>query len=142
MQLSFKAWLIVCALLCSERDWASGEERSASRSEASGRIENVLLIISDDLKASVLPAYGDQVCRTPNIDRLAQSGMVFERAYCQGLACATIAAIIDAEYLSKINRYGADDRRAPATARNPYRAGGQDIPYASAARATRRQPRR
>jgi iduronate 2-sulfatase len=47
-----------------------------------------LFIISDDLKASVLPAYGDHVCKTPNLDKLAASGMVFERAYCQGLACA------------------------------------------------------
>jgi arylsulfatase A-like enzyme len=54
----------------------------------SERIKNVLFIISDDLKASVLPAYGNQVCKTPNLDRLAAAGMVFERAYCQGLACA------------------------------------------------------
>lgn len=52
------------------------------------KIQNVLLIMSDDLKASVLPTYGDKVCKTPNIDRLARSGMVFERAYCQGLACS------------------------------------------------------
>ena len=54
----------------------------------SGRTKNILFIISDDLKASVLPAYGNQVCKTPNLDQLAASGMVFERAYCQGLACA------------------------------------------------------
>jgi len=54
----------------------------------SGRTKNILFIISDDLKASVLPAYGDRVCKTPNLDQLAASGMVFERAYCQGLACA------------------------------------------------------
>ncbi len=59
-----------------------------SAREPAGRIKNVLLVMSDDLKASVLPAYGDTVCRTPNVDRLAASGMVFERAYCQGLACA------------------------------------------------------
>ena len=45
-------------------------------------------MMSDDLKASALPAYGNTVCKTPNIDRLAASGMVFDRAYCQGLACA------------------------------------------------------
>ena len=50
-----------------------------------GQIQKVLFIISDDLKASVLPAYGNQVCQTPNLDRLAESGMVFERDYCQGL---------------------------------------------------------
>ena len=54
----------------------------------SGQTKNILFIISDDLKASVLPAYGNQVCKTPNLDRLAASGMVFERAYCQGLACS------------------------------------------------------
>lgn len=53
-----------------------------------GKVKNILLIMSDDLKASALPAYGNTVCKTPNLDRLAASGMVFERAYCQGLACS------------------------------------------------------
>ncbi len=56
--------------------------------EPVGKVKNILLIMSDDLKASVLPAYGNTICQTPNIDRLAKSGMVFERAYCQGLACS------------------------------------------------------
>jgi iduronate 2-sulfatase len=51
------------------------------------KIKNVLLIVSDDLKASVLGCYGDKLCKTPNIDRLAQRGMVFDRTYCQGLMC-------------------------------------------------------
>ena len=50
-------------------------------------VKNVLLIVSDDLKASVLGCYGDAMCDTPNIDRLAAEGMVFERAYCQGTVC-------------------------------------------------------
>lgn len=53
-----------------------------------GKIKNILFIMSDDLKASVLNAYGNEVCKTPNIDRLAANGMVFERAYCQGLTCS------------------------------------------------------
>ena len=76
------ATTLICALTLAATP-ALGSAR-----EPAGRIKNVLLIMSDDLKASVLPAYGDTVCKTPNIDRLAASGMVFERAYCQGLACA------------------------------------------------------
>ena len=52
------------------------------------KIKNVLFIVSDDLKADVLGCYGDKFCKTPNIDRLAKSGMLFERAYCQGTWCA------------------------------------------------------
>lgn len=51
-------------------------------------VRNVLLILSDDLKASVLGCYGDSICQTPNIDRLAKQGVVFDRAYCQAMWCA------------------------------------------------------
>ncbi len=56
--------------------------------ESSSPIKNVLFIVSDDLKASVLGCYGDKICETPNIDRLARAGVVFQRAYCQGTWCA------------------------------------------------------
>ncbi len=59
----------------------------ANAKESSPKIKNVLFIVSDDLKASVLGCYGDKVCHTPNIDRLATEGVVFERAYCQGVVC-------------------------------------------------------
>ncbi len=73
------AW---CLLLAAGPALAGGPE-----SAAPPRAKNILLIMSDDLKASVLGAYGNRVCQTPHLDRLAAAGMVFERAYCQGLAC-------------------------------------------------------
>ena len=60
---------------------------SLVHAQAYGKIKNILLIMSDDLKASALPAYGDKICQTPNLDRLAAQSMVFDRAYCQGLLC-------------------------------------------------------
>lgn len=64
----------------------SGASQSAA--EQIKPIRNFLFIISDDLKASVLGCYGDKICSTPNIDRLAARSIVFDRAYCQGVVCA------------------------------------------------------
>ena len=48
---------------------------------------NVLFIVVDDLRPE-LGCYGKDYIRSPNIDRLARSGMVFDRAYCQQAVCS------------------------------------------------------
>ncbi|MHC4993417.1 MAG: sulfatase [Planctomycetota bacterium] len=48
---------------------------------------NVLFIISDDLTYTALSCYGNTVCETPNIDRIAARGTRFTRAFCQGTYC-------------------------------------------------------
>jgi choline-sulfatase len=47
---------------------------------------NVLFIISDDLN-NMLGCYGDPQAKTPHIDRLAERGVVFEKAYCSFPLC-------------------------------------------------------
>lgn len=51
------------------------------------RKPNVLLICVDDLKP-LLGCYGAPQIKTPNIDRLAARGLLFERAYCNQAVCA------------------------------------------------------
>ena len=48
---------------------------------------NVLFIAVDDLKP-VLGCYGDKNAKTPNIDKLAARGMLFEKAYVNQAVCA------------------------------------------------------
>eukprot|EP00750_Incisomonas_marina_P009605 INCI16054.3.p1 GENE.INCI16054.3~~INCI16054.3.p1 ORF type:complete len:289 (-),score=38.01 INCI16054.3:1456-2322(-) len=49
--------------------------------------KNVFLIIVDDLRPELLGAYSQPGLITPNLDRLANSSTVFERAYCQQAIC-------------------------------------------------------
>lgn len=47
---------------------------------------NILFIAVDDLRTE-LGCYGSTQVKTPNIDRLASEGTLFERAYCQQAVC-------------------------------------------------------
>lgn len=54
---------------------------------------NVLFLVIDDLRPA-LGAYGDPLAKTPNLDRLAARGLLFERAYCQQALCAPSRASV------------------------------------------------
>jgi choline-sulfatase len=45
------------------------------------RSPNILLIIADQLSAQALPSYGDTYAQTPNIDRIVERGVRFDRCY-------------------------------------------------------------
>ncbi len=58
------------------------------REEASGQGTNVLFVGSDDQFATDLGCYGNDVIRTPNIDRLAAEGCRFPRAHVASPQCS------------------------------------------------------
>ena len=45
---------------------------------------NILFLFADDQRADTIAALGNPVIKTPNLDRLAHSGIAFNRAYMQG----------------------------------------------------------
>ena len=59
---------------------------------ASDRPPNVLLVISDQLHHRAFAAAGNEVVRTPNIDRLARQGVRFENALCPTPFCSPTRA--------------------------------------------------
>jgi len=84
------SWLFICGVLLAAglNSVSAGDSAQASSpSAARQRRPNVLFIISDDLTATALSCYGNTVCSTPNIDRLAARGTRFTRAFCNGTYC-------------------------------------------------------
>jgi arylsulfatase A-like enzyme len=76
MKSNLSPWWSLTFLLACSGGWAAGAGKP-----------NVLFIAVDDLRPE-LGCYGKTYIKSPNIDRLAQAGLVFERAYCQQAVCS------------------------------------------------------
>jgi len=55
---------------------------------------NIVLILTDQLRADILSCYGGNICKTPAIDRFASESVVFERAYTPLAVCSPARASI------------------------------------------------
>ncbi|MEZ5965365.1 MAG: sulfatase [Planctomycetota bacterium] len=58
------------------------------------RRPNVVVVLADDHACHAISAYGSRINRTPNIDRLAATGMRFDRAYVTNSICAPSRAVL------------------------------------------------
>ena len=76
--------VLICLYSCSEGS-KNSNTKDKSISHTSEKL-NVLLIVADDLNCDI-SAYGNSVVKTPNIDRLAEKGILFENAHNQYPLC-------------------------------------------------------
>ncbi len=73
-----------------------------------GERPNILFIFSDDHALQAISSYGGrlkEVAPTPNIDRLAEEGAIFERSYCTNSICGPSRASILTGKHSHINGF-------------------------------------
>ena len=71
---------------------------------------NVLFLMADQLAAAFLPAYGNRVVKSPNIDALAEGGVTFDSFYCASPLCAPSRFTMMAG--AHVSRIGAYDNAA------------------------------
>src|SRR4051812_36626207 len=71
---------------------------------------NVLLLQADQLAAAFLPAYGNRVVKSPNIDALSENGVTFDSFYCASPLCAPSRFTMMAG--ASVSRIGAYDNAA------------------------------
>jgi len=90
---------------------------------------NILFIMSDDHTSQAISAYGGilaDVCPTPNIDRLADEGMLFENCFVTNSICTpSRAAIMTGKYahINGVYKFTALDQRQPTLMKYMQKAG-------------------
>src|SRR5690242_2612701 len=85
--------------------------------------------MADQLAASALPAYGNQAVLAPNLRRLGDEGVVFERAYCSSPLCTpSRASMLTGQLPSRIGCYdnAADFPSETPTLAHHLRLGGYE----------------
>lgn len=85
MKLLFAIVIIVLFILCSS---------CASERELEEKKPNIIYILADDLGYGELGSYGQQKIETPNLDRLAASGMRFTQHYSGAPVCAPSRCVL------------------------------------------------
>jgi arylsulfatase len=78
---------------------------------ANAKRPNFIFFITDDVSAEDLGPYGNKVIKTPNLDRMAREGMVFDNAYVAISSCSpSRCSIITGRYP---HNHGAPELHLP-----------------------------
>ena len=90
---------------------ACGNTDPVERPATTAERPNIIFIMSDDHAYQAISAYDDRLIETPNIDRLAEEGMLFTNACVTNSICAPSRAVILTGKHSHLN--GKIDNRMP-----------------------------
>ena len=74
-------WLLLAAVMLHTHAWSATQP-------------NLLLIVTDNQSPGLLGAYGNPDILTPNIDQLAEDGLLFEQAYATSGVCSPTRATL------------------------------------------------
>lgn len=110
---------LLCLLMVSLAASGIGPARSAERAKP-----NLLLLLADDLGYECLSANGSASYRTPNLDRLAESGARFTHCYTPPLCTPTRVQLMTGRYnFRNYSAFGILAKGEPTFARMLNKAG-------------------
>lgn len=66
----------------------------SSMAQQKRKAPNIVIILSDDHAYQTISAYGSTLMQTPNIDRIAQQGILFNKAYVTNSICGPSRAVL------------------------------------------------
>lgn len=73
------------------RLWSAVTALTVSGAIAAER--NIVVFITDD-QSPTMGCYGDPIAHTPNMDRLAEDGVLFENAFCTTASCSASRSVV------------------------------------------------
>lgn len=84
---------------------APGKTKVAGSENLSGRqneAPNIIFVLTDDQRWDAMGAMGNPIIQTPNLDRLAEDGLMFRNAYVTTAICmVSRASILSGQYMSR-----------------------------------------
>ncbi len=76
---------------------------------------NIVFVFSDDHACNAISAYGSELVQTPNIDRLANEGILFRNSFCANSLCGPSRATVLTGKHSAINGFRQNGDRFDGT---------------------------
>lgn len=102
--LAAAALLFLCSWYSS--DTMEGEWKLVDR-------PNIIFILSDDHAYQAIGAYGNRIAKTPNIDRIAKEGAIFQNMLITNSICGPSRATLLTGKYSHLNGYKTNSTRTP-----------------------------
>ncbi|TWT93009.1 sulfatase/phosphatase domain-containing protein [Neorhodopirellula pilleata] len=108
MLLAFLAALVPISTLHAQSDQTTDPSGVAKR-------PNIVFVFSDDHALQAIGAYGSKINQTPNLDRIAKEGAVFQNSFCANSICGPSRACILTGKHSHINGFLRNGNRFDGT---------------------------
>ena len=108
MRNYFLLFIILLSAACSEGNKKQVENEAASKRP------NIIYIMADDHAEQAISAYGhtvSQLAPTPNIDRIAAEGALFENNFCTNSICGPSRAVVLTGKFSHVNGFRMNGER-------------------------------
>lgn len=84
---------------------------SANSAFAAEERPNILFVFTDDHASHAMSCYGSKINKTPNLDRIANEGMLFKNCFCTNSICGPCRAVILTGKHSHINGFRQNGNR-------------------------------
>ena len=96
-KITFKIAYVLFAVL-----FLNHANAQTSTTKTSKTKPNIIFLLTDDQRWDAMGAMGNTIIRTPNMDKLANAGILFQNAYVTtSICCVSRASILTGQYESK-----------------------------------------